>query len=67
MQMAPLCETPEMRAAAWALLLTSVTRFAPTMMQSLTEEIAIFTKVSNLSVGLGSGNFQGYGWGYLRG
>ena len=46
--MAPLCETPEMRAAAWALLLTAVTRFAPSMMQSLSEEIARFTKATRL-------------------
>jgi len=50
LQMVPLCEKHEMRAAAWALLLTAVTQYAPSLMKSLSDKIASFTMATRLPV-----------------
>jgi len=50
LQLAPLCETPETRQAAWALLHTIVTRYCNDAMVALIEYIAEFAQATRLPV-----------------
>lgn len=50
LQVAPLCEASETRQAAWALLLTCVTRYSTTHINSIFDAISDFTERTRLPI-----------------